>query len=155
MKEYLETVIEKNKENPKAKDTIEEAKNVLESPLFIEQKGIRSLVDKDARVGHKSRAENFYGYKAEYCLTSKGELITAVDVNNGAYIDGQNFNKLYKKVLKTGLNIDKFYGDKAYFKINIIETLEKENVKAYIPNREKCMKKIQKMNLKILFWIFF
>ena len=133
MKDYLETVIEENKENPKAKKAIEEAQSVLNSPLFIEQKGIRSLVDKDARVGHKSRAENFYGYKAEYCLTSDGELITAMDVKDGANVDGKNFDELYKRTLKAGLKVDKFYGDKAYFKIKIIEKLEQEKIKIYIP----------------------
>ena len=133
MKEYLETVIEENKENEKAKEAIEEAKEILASPLFIEQKGIRSLIDKDARVGHKTQTENFFGYKSEYLMTSEGELITAMDVKNGANVDGQNFEELYKRTLKTGLKIDKFYGDKAYFRINIIKKLEEENIKAYIP----------------------
>ena len=97
--------------------------SLLASPLFIEQKGIRSLIDKDARVGHKTQTENFFGYKSEYLMTSEGELITAMDVKNGANVDGQNFEELYKRTLKTGLKIDKFYGDKAYFRINIINTL--------------------------------
>ncbi len=133
MKEYLEKVIEENKENEKAKETIEEAKEILASPLFIEQKGIRSLIDKDARVGHKSQTEHFYGYKAEYCMTTDGEIITAVDVKNGANVDGENFEELYNKTIKSGIKVESFYGDKAYFKIKIIEKLEKENIKAYIP----------------------
>ena len=133
MKAYLETVIEENKENEKAKEAIKEAKEILSSPLFIEQKGIRSLIDKDARVGHKSKTEHFYGYKAEYCMTTDGELITAVDVNNGANVDGENFEELYNKTLKSGIKVKSFYGDKAYFKIKIIKKLEEENIKAYIP----------------------
>ena len=133
MKEYLEEVIETNKENEQAKEAIDEAKEILNSPLFIEQKGIRSLIDKDARVGHKSKTEHFYGYKAEYCMTTDGEIITAVDVKNGANVDGENFEELYKRTIKSGLKINSFYGDKAYFKIKIIEKLEKENIKAYIP----------------------
>lgn len=133
MKDYLEEVIEANKENEQAKEAIDEAKEILNSPLFIEQRGIRSLIDKDARVGHKSKTEHFYGYKAEYCMTTDGEIITAVDVKNGANVDGENFEELYKKTIKSGLKINSFYGDKAYFKIKIIEKLEKENIKAYIP----------------------
>ena len=133
MKEYLETVIKENEENVKAKDAIDEAKEILNSSLFIEQRGIRSLIDKEARVGHKSRTEHFYGYKAEYCMTTDGEIITAVDVKNGANIDGENFDQLYNKTIKSGLKINSFYGDKAYFKIGIIEKLEKEKIKAYIP----------------------
>ena len=133
MKEYLENVIEENKENENASKSVEEAKEILYSPLFIEQKGIRSLIDKDARVGHKTSTENFYGYKAEYCMTTDGEIITAVDVKNGANVDGQNFEELYNRTIKSGLKINKFYGDKAYFKINIIKKLEKEKIEIYIP----------------------
>ena len=133
MKEYLEQVIEENKEIPEADEAIKEAKEILESPLFIEQKGIRSLVDKEARVGHKSKTENFYGYKAEYCMTTDGEIITAVDVKNGANVDGQNFEELYNRTKKSGLKINKFFGDRAYFKVNIIKNLEENGIKAYIP----------------------
>ena len=45
MKEYLEEVIKDNEKNPKAKEQIKEAKEILESPLFIEQRGIRSIID--------------------------------------------------------------------------------------------------------------
>ena len=133
MKDYLENVIEQNKENSKATEAIEEAESILNSELFIEQKGIRSLIDKDARVGHKSKTENFYGYKAEYCMTRDGEIITAIDVKDGANVDGKNFEELYNRTIKSGLKIDKFYGDKAYFRINIIDKLEKEKIKIYIP----------------------
>jgi len=133
MKEYLEEVIGKNENNPTAKVEVREAKEILESPLFIEQKGIRSLVDKDARVGYKSKTDPFFGYKAEYCQTIDGELITAVKVENGAYVDGTNFEKLINISKKTGITIDSFYGDKAYFKMKIIEQLEKDNINVYIP----------------------
>lgn len=131
MKEYLEEVIEsvENKDIPEVK----EAKDILNSDLFIEQKGIRSLIDKDARVGHKSQTQNFFGYKMEYCQTTGNELITAVQVKNGAYMDGSEFENIYNKTKESGLKIEECLGDKAYFRIGIIEKLEKENVKPYIP----------------------
>lgn len=133
MKEYLEEVIKENEGKAEAKESIEEAKEILSSDLFIEQKGIRSLIDKEARVGHKSRRANFFGYKAEYCLTADGEIITAVDVKDGASVDGKNFEKLYNRTIKAGLKIDKFFGDKAYFRADIIKKLEQEKIKVYIP----------------------
>ena len=60
MKDYLEGVIESADE--KAAKEVEVAKEILESPLFIEQKGIRSIVDPDARVGYKSKTDSFFGY---------------------------------------------------------------------------------------------
>lgn len=131
MKEYLEEVIEnvENKDIPEVK----EAEEILNSNLFIEQKGIRSLIDKDARVGHKSQTQNFFGYKMEYCQTTENELITAVQVKNGAYMDGSDFENIYNKTKESGLKINECLGDKAYFKVGIIEKLEEENVKPYIP----------------------
>ncbi len=133
MKDYLEEVIRDNENKSNAEAEIKEAKEILESPLFIEQKGIRSLVDKDARVGHKSQTESFFGYKAEYCQTTGSELITAVKVENGAYMDGTNYKELMEKSENTGIKIDSFYGDKAYFKRDIIDDLEKNNIDIYIP----------------------
>lgn len=133
MKEALEQTIKENEDNPKAKETIKEAKEVLNSELFIEQKGIRSLIDKDARVGHKSKTETFFGYKAEYCLTTGSELITAIDVNDGANTDGQNFEELYERTTKSGLKVNMFLGDKAYFRADILKKLKSEKIQAYIP----------------------
>jgi len=131
MKEYLEDVIEKADE--RAADAVEEAKEILESSLFLEQKGIRSIVDKDARVGYKTKNESFFGYKVEYAQTTDGALITAVGVHNGAYVDGSDFKKLYDQTKKAGLKIDSAFADKAYFRKDILDLLSDENVKAYIP----------------------
>jgi transposase len=69
MKDYLEELIEQASKETSEEviQVVQEAQEILESDLFIEQKGIRSLVDKDARVGYKSKTQSFYGYKAELC----------------------------------------------------------------------------------------
>ena len=131
MKEYLEGVIEEADE--RAEEAVSEAKEILESPLFIEQKGIRSIIDKDARVGYKSKTESFFGYKVEFTQTTDGALITAVGVHNGAYVDGSDFIKLYNRTKKAELDIKEQYGDKAYFRKDILDLLKEDNVKAYIP----------------------
>ena len=131
MKEYLENVISENSE--KAPVSTQEAKSILSSELFIEQKGIRSLVDTDARVGRKSKTQNFYGYKAEIEQTTEESIITAVCVENGAYVDGENFETLQKQTSKSGIEITEFYGDKAYFRADILNTLISEHIDHYIP----------------------
>jgi len=131
MKDYLEGVIEAADERAEAE--VELAREVLDSPLFVEQKGIRSLVDMDARVGYKSKTDSFFGYKMEYMMTSVGGLITAVGVHDGAYVDGTDFDRLYDLSIKAGLDIDAVFGDKAYFKMAILEKLKNDNVEAYIP----------------------
>ena len=107
MKEFLEDTIKNATE--KSSLEVEEANAVLESPLFIEQKGIRSLVDKDVRVGWKPHKQSFYGYKAEYGLTTDGGLITAISVNNGAYVDGNDFEFIYNNSAISGLYVKEFF----------------------------------------------
>ena len=131
MKGYLENVIEAS--DARAEKEARRAKEIIESPLFIEQRGIRSIVDTDARVGYKSKKESFFGYKMEYCLTTEGRLITAVGVHGGSYVDGADFKDQYERSKKSGLKIKNFYGDKAYFKKHIFEVLKEDNVNAYIP----------------------
>jgi len=142
MKKYLEKTIEEIEENidlstaPKTAKIIDEAKQITNSPNFIEQKGIRSLVDKDARVGYKSKTDSFFGYKVEFAMIHEERIITAVNVQNGAYVDGTNFKELYERTKDCGVEIKEAYGDKAYFRKPILDFLKEEKVEAYIPVSE-------------------
>ena len=139
MKAYLEETITKVEESveiekiPKTKEVLENAKEILKDPKFIEQKGVRSIVDQDARVGHKSKTEHFFGYKTEYMMTTEDRMITAVKVNNGAYVDGTQFDELIELTKKSGVTIEEVYGDKAYFKKPILDKIKELEAKPYIP----------------------
>lgn len=142
IKDYLEELIEtvenedvdhKIKDNENLKNSIQEAKEILESPKFIEQKGIRSLVDKDARVGRKTKTSKFFGYKAEYAMMSEEKIITSVTVNDGAYVDGENFREHLKNTDLCGIEINEVYGDKAYFRKTLLEELKNRKIESYIP----------------------
>lgn len=142
MKSYLEETINKVGEtidvenSPKTKEVIDNAKEILEDPKFMEQKGVRSIVDQDARVGHKSKTSNFYGYKTEFMMTTEERIITAVHVDNGAYVDGQKFEELLQLTMKSGVTIEEVYGDKAYFRKPILDKIKEIQAKAYIPVSE-------------------
>lgn len=142
MKNYLEKVIEDIEVNvdltaaTKTLEAIEQAREILNSPKFIEQKGIRSLVDKDARVGYKSKADSFFGYKVEFAMIPEERIITAVNVQDGAYVDGTKFNELYNRTKECGIEIKEAYGDKAYFRKSILDILKEDKVKSYIPVSE-------------------
>lgn len=146
MKNYLEKLIEDTgatvepSETPKAQKEIERAKAILNDPKFIQQKGIRSLVDMDARVGYKTKTDSFFGYKVEFAMISKERIITAVDVHDGAYVDGTEFEKLYRLTRESGILIEDVFGDKAYFRKHIIDILEEEKVNIYIPVSETVYK---------------
>ena len=139
MKEYVEKEIDKiscitNKEaHPETTKIIENAKEIMSGPKFLEQKGVRSLVDQDARVGHKSKTDHFFGYKTEFTMTTEERIITAVTVANGAYVDGTQFDKLMDLTMDTGLQVKEVYGDKAYFRKPILEKIEEIEAKPYIP----------------------
>jgi transposase len=135
MKGYLENLIEQAKEESSGEviQAVQEAREILDSDLFIEQKGIRSLVDKDARVGYKSKTQSFYGYKAEICQTTDGSLITSVTVEPGSYVDGSNFKDHLDATVQSGLNLTSVYGDKAYFRADILNAIKEKEASAYIP----------------------
>ncbi len=146
MKNYLEGKIEEienivnEEKNSKTIEILENAKEILKDPKFIEQKGVRSIVDQDARVGHKSRTEHFFGYKTEYVITTDERIITAVTVADGAYVDGTKFEELIDLTQQTGLGITEVYGDKAYFRKPILNKINEIKAKPYIPVSEMVYK---------------
>ena len=129
MKKALEDVIARS--DPEL-ESVEEAREVLESEQFIEQKGIRSLQDKDARVGRKDHTTSFFGYKSEYMMTEEG-IITGMTVQPGSYRDGDRFRELLEKTGKAGLRPTAAYGDRAYCRPDILEETKKLGAEAYIP----------------------
>lgn len=139
MKTYLEETVKAIEakvtlsDHPKTRKVIENIKEILEDPKFIQQKGVRSIVDQDARVGHKSKTSSFLGYKTEFIMTTDERIITAVKVNHGAYIDGTQFDELMDLTVKTGLSIEEVYGDKAYFKKAILDAITGLEATPYIP----------------------
>ncbi|KAF5090578.1 IS1182 family transposase ISAme2 [anaerobic digester metagenome] len=138
MKDYLETVIaiagsSSTLETPETSQIIEKAKEILDEPKFMNQTGIRSLIDEDARVGRKSKTSNFFGYKVEFIMTTDQRIITAVRTANGAYVDGSLIKELLGDTLSSGLTITEFYGDKAYFRKSILEKIDAMEAEAYIP----------------------
>lgn len=138
MKQYLETVIERAEENisnqeHETKKLIQKAKDVLSDPKFMNQKGIRSLIDEDARVGRKSKNQDFYGYKTEFVMTTDERIITSVRTSDGAYMDGGYAKDMLEDTLKTGLAIEEVYGDKAYFRKSILDDIKAFNASPFIP----------------------
>lgn len=129
MKDALEEVIAQA--DPEL-ESVKEAIEVLESPQFIEQKGIRSLQDKDARVGRKDHTTSFFGYKSEYTMTEEG-IITGLTVQPGNYRDGDCFEDLWEKTTRAGVIPAAAYGDKAYCRPDVLKKTNELGINAYIP----------------------
>ncbi len=135
MKEYLEKTIESAETyaGDATKEVIETVKDILSDEKFMLQKGLRSLADTDARVGYKSKDDSFFGYKIEYTMTADERIITAMDVHDGAYVDGSKFHELLKRTEDAGVEVEAVTGDKAYFKKEILDELKQKNIESIIP----------------------
>lgn len=138
MKTYLEEVIDQVETNvtsglSQTQKKINKAKEILQDPKFIIQKGTRSVIDEDARVGRKSKKASFYGYKTEFVMTTDERIITSVRTADGAYTDGDYAREMLEQTIKSGIQIEEVYGDKAYFRKPILENIETLNAKPYIP----------------------
>lgn len=139
MKEYLEKLISqteahvRNNENSRALKEIDMAKEILKDPKFIEQRGIRSLVDQDARVGRKTQTDMFYGYKAEYAMLPKDQIIVSIKAEAGNYTDATNFDDHLKTCLEAGIKVHEVCADKAYFRPSVLDSLEERNINPCIP----------------------
>ena len=138
MKDYLLNVmnlVEKqaSNHNQNTKESIQKAQKILADPKFINQKGIRSLIDEDARVGRKSRTQDFYGYKTEFVMTTKERIITSVRTSNGAYTDGSYAKEMLAQTLRSNMTITEVYGDKAYFRKSILDDIKSLKAHPYIP----------------------
>lgn len=139
MKSYVEKIIEKVEEQinpedcPKTYSIIRNAREILADPKFMQQRGVRSLVDQDARVGYKSETDSFFGYKTEFTMTTKERIITAVKTYNGAYVDGTGFEELIDLTKECGITIEEIFGDKAYFRKPILDKIKENEAQAYIP----------------------
>lgn len=135
MKQYLKKVMDEA--TPLAGDetlkAIAESREILSDERFILQKGIRSLVDKDARVGAKSKTERFFGFKSEFMMTTDERIITAVHVKSGEYTDGKEFDSLLEKTIKAGFQPGEVFGDKAYFRKGILDAIGTIDAEALIP----------------------
>ena len=135
MKEYLEKTVEEAEPfaGNVTKSVIEEVRDILSDEKFILQKGLRSLVDPDARVGYKSKTDSFFGYKTEFTMITDERIITAVDVHSGEYVDGTGFHDLLEKTEEAGVKVEAVTGDKAYFRKDILDELEQKQIESVIP----------------------
>ena len=111
-----------------------------------------SVVDPEARHGHKTAARGFDGYKGHIAIDPDSEIITAVDVTAGNVGDGAVAKSLLADVLPSreeGAKVQdashepaegrtEVYGDASYGTVDVVETLEQAgiepNVKVHPPS---------------------
>lgn len=110
-------------EVPKIKERLNMLKEVLSD---IEDHYVTSK-DEDARVGHKSEDEAFFGYKTHIAMSHE-RIITAATVTSGEKGDGPQLEELVEQSRANGMVVETVVGDTAYSgKDNIILSNDEEN----------------------------
>lgn len=83
--------------------------------------------DEDARVGHKSEDNAFFGYKTHIAMSDE-RIITAATVTSGEKGDEPQLEELVEQSRTNGMVVDTVVGDAAYSgKANIILSNDEEN----------------------------
>lgn len=110
-------------EVPKIKERLNMLKEVLSD---IEDHYVTSR-DEDARVGHKSEDDAFFGYKTHIAMSDE-RIITAATVTSGEKGDGPQLEELVEQSRSNGMVVETVVGDTAYSgKDNIILSNDEEN----------------------------
>ena len=83
--------------------------------------------DTDARIGHKSEEDSFFGYKTHIAMSDE-RIITAAIVTSGEKGDGPQLEELVRQSPENGMEVETVVGDTAYSdKDNIILSQDEEN----------------------------
>lgn len=110
----------------KAKKQLEKIKKTLELPHLKE---LQNINDNEAKIGHKSENDGFFGYKNHIAVTEDEQLITALVVTNGNESDTPHFEKLVEKSVENGVDFDEVLGDTAYSSAKNLEFAKSKKIK--------------------------
>ena len=108
---------------PKVKEPL----NMLRETLADIEDHYVTSKDEDARVGHKSEEDSFFGYKTHIAMSDE-RIITAATVTSGEKGDGPQLPELIEQSRNNGMVVETVIGDAAYSgKDNIQLSDEQEN----------------------------
>jgi len=96
-------------ELPKVKERL----NILKEALADIEDHYVTSKDEDARVGHKSEDDSFFGYKTHIAMSDE-RIITAATVTSGEKGDGPQLEELVNQSRANGMEVDTVVGDTAY-----------------------------------------
>lgn len=88
---------------------------------------IRSKDDEDARFGHKTITNTFFGYKNHIAITEE-RLITGIEVTGGGTPDGKQLETLVEKSQANGIEVKEVIGDTAFSSIENIDYCEEKGI---------------------------
>lgn len=97
-------------------------------------KSIKTLVDKEAKLGHKTKEDMIFGYKNHASVTEEG-IVTAVEITSAAEKDDKQTGKIITKQEEADLKPDEMDADSAYGYIETFKAAKGKEVKLNAPFR--------------------
>lgn len=92
----------------------------------VEDHYTSSVIDRDARLGHKTKDSDFFGYKTHIAITPE-RIVTAAVVSSGEKGDSDYATELIEKTESAGVQVDAMIGDGAYATKDILSYANDEN----------------------------
>ena len=111
------------------------------------EKPVKTLVDKDAKLGHKTKEDLIFGYKNHATVTEEG-IITAVVVTSAAEKDDKQLSEIIAKQEKLNLKAEIIDGDSGYGYIETFKTAKSNDVILNAPFRGLDEKELSIYELK-------
>ena len=127
--DYTKALLDVVSSNPSLSEVpkIRERLNMLKEVLSDIEDHYVTSKDEEARVGHKSEDDSFFGYKTHIAMSDE-RIITAATVTSGEKGDGPQLEELVEQSRANGMVVDTVVGDTAYSgKDNIILSNNDEN----------------------------
>ena len=111
---YAEALVKKVSELPLSQlPAVSKRLNLLKEAIDDIQDHYESSVDSDARTGHKSEDDEFFGYKTHMAINQE-RLVTAAVVTSGEVSDGDYMQELIDRSRANGQDVEEAIGDGAY-----------------------------------------
>ena len=98
------------------------------------ERAIRTTIDPEAKLGHKTKENLIFGYKNHAAVTQEG-IITAVAITSAAEKDDKQIETIITKQKEVGLKPKKMDADSAYGYIETFKIAEKNGVILNAPLR--------------------
>ena len=126
---YAETLINHLASDPCISEipAVKEKINLLSETVDDIKDHYNTSKDREARVGHKSTDDAFFGYKTHIAMSPE-RIIVAATVTSGEKGDGPELDKLVKKSRDNGVDVDVVVGDAAYSGKENIQMAAEENI---------------------------
>ena len=127
--DYTKSLLDVVNSNPSLAEVpkIRERLNMLKEVLSDIEDHYVTSKDGDARIGHKSEDDSFFGYKAHIAMSDE-RIITAATITSGEKGDGPQLEELVEQSRANGMVVETVVGDTAYSgNDNIILSNDEEN----------------------------